>query len=193
MMFSINITITTTTLFHLFGINFVTLFTFQPCCQLLHTQSCVLPLVHLKASMASLSFPTHLSGSLSNWKKEIWKFWKSTDDRNDSCENGSSQEIFYSTCNEFGYHKCAICLEQVTGFGVLRKETLRPHSYKVKGSFGYVDPEYILTRIYTTKSDVYCFGVLLFELIAGRTPKAGLLEYVELVRSSRFNNYLCFI
>ncbi|RWR93505.1 Protein kinase domain-containing protein [Cinnamomum micranthum f. kanehirae] len=69
---------------------------------------------------------------------------------------------------------------RVTGFGVSRKETLRPHSYKVKGSFGYVDPEYILTRIYTTKSDVFSFGVLLFELIAGRTPKAGLLEYVEL-------------
>lgn len=81
----------------------------------------------------------------------------------------------------------------MTGFGVSRKEILQPHSYKVKGSFGYVDPEYILTRIYTTKSDVFSFGVLLFELIAGRTPKAGLLEYVELVRSSRFNNYLCFI
>eukprot|EP00268_Persea_americana_P068035 TRINITY_DN9428_c0_g1_i5.p1 TRINITY_DN9428_c0_g1~~TRINITY_DN9428_c0_g1_i5.p1 ORF type:complete len:112 (+),score=18.78 TRINITY_DN9428_c0_g1_i5:1-336(+) len=78
----------------------------------------------------------------------------------------------------------ASCLEYlhhgVTGFGVLRKETLRPHSYKVKGNFGYVDPEYILTRIYTTKSNVFSFRVLLFELIAGRTPKAGLLEYVEL-------------
>lgn len=77
----------------------------------------------------------------------------------------------------------------MTGFGVSRKETLRPHSYKVKGSFGYVDPEYIVTRIYTTKSDVYSFGVLLFELIAGRHPKAGLLEYVELVRSSTSDNF----
>ncbi|KAG7031386.1 Calcium/calmodulin-regulated receptor-like kinase 1, partial [Cucurbita argyrosperma subsp. argyrosperma] len=30
------------------------------------------------------------------------------------------------------------------------------------------------------KSDVYSFGVLLFEIIAGRNPQQGLMEYVEL-------------
>ncbi|KAJ8622253.1 hypothetical protein MRB53_030782 [Persea americana] len=88
----------------------------------------------------------------------------------------------YSTSSASGHQvfKFIVGLIDVTGFGVSRKEILRPHSYKVKGNFGYVDPEYILTRIYTTKSNVFSFRVLLFELIAGRTPKAGLLEYVEL-------------
>lgn len=31
---------------------------------------------------------------------------------------------------------------------------------------------------------MYSYGVLLFELIAGRNPQQGLMEYVELVRAS---------
>lgn len=67
----------------------------------------------------------------------------------------------------------------VADFGLSREEMVH-RSAPIRGTYGYLDPEYVSSRSFTKKSDVYSFGVLLFELIAGRTPQQGLLEYVEL-------------
>ncbi|XP_020102649.1 calcium/calmodulin-regulated receptor-like kinase 1 [Ananas comosus] len=69
---------------------------------------------------------------------------------------------------------------RVADFGLSREEMVSNHVSHIRGTFGYLDPEYVSSRSFTKKSDVYSFGVLLFELITGRNPQQGLMEYVEL-------------
>ncbi|KAA8543780.1 hypothetical protein F0562_022043 [Nyssa sinensis] len=76
---------------------------------------------------------------------------------------------------------------KVADFGFARLASEDPGathiSTQIKGTAGYLDPEYLRTYQLTDKSDVYSFGVLLVEMVTGRHPiesKRSLNERVTI-------------
>lgn len=71
---------------------------------------------------------------------------------------------------------------KVSDFGCSMIISAEENLQAVKGTMGYIDPEYLLNFELTDKSDVYSFGVVLLELLTRRMP---------LYRNIRRALYLC--
>ncbi|KAL1338270.1 hypothetical protein HN51_032951 [Arachis hypogaea] len=69
---------------------------------------------------------------------------------------------------------------KVADFGLSKEEVFDGRNSGLKGTYGYMDPAYISTSKLTMKSDIYSFGVIIFELITAIHPHQNLMEYINL-------------
>nr|GEX33430.1 G-type lectin S-receptor-like serine/threonine-protein kinase At4g27290 isoform X2 [Tanacetum cinerariifolium] len=60
---------------------------------------------------------------------------------------------------------------RISDFGLARSmegSYTSANTKRVMGTYGYMAPEYAIDRIYSTKSDVFSFGVLVLEIVSGK-------------------------
>ncbi|XP_057728527.1 G-type lectin S-receptor-like serine/threonine-protein kinase SD1-1 isoform X2 [Arachis stenosperma] len=59
---------------------------------------------------------------------------------------------------------------KISDFGLARSfggNETKANTRHVVGTYGYLSPEYIIDGVYSTKSDVFSFGVLVLEIVSG--------------------------
>ncbi|XP_059287294.1 cysteine-rich receptor-like protein kinase 5 [Lycium ferocissimum] len=76
---------------------------------------------------------------------------------------------------------------KISDFGMARmckEDEVEANTDRIVGTLGYIPPEYVEQGIYSTKSDVFSFGVLLLRIISGKkntclhgSEQLNLLEY----------------
>ena len=69
---------------------------------------------------------------------------------------------------------------KVSDFGFSKEEVFDGRNSGLKGTYGYMDPAYISSSKFTVKSDIYSFGIIIFELITAIHPHQNLMEYIHL-------------
>ncbi|KAL8152580.1 hypothetical protein V2J09_010340 [Rumex salicifolius] len=91
---------------------------------------------------------------------------------------------------------------KISDFGMARifqKDEHEANTDRIVGTYGYVPPEYVNQGIYSTKYDVYSFGVMLLQIITGKrnnrlygdNENLNLLDYAyEMWREGRANELM---
>ncbi|CAL5088828.1 unnamed protein product [Urochloa decumbens] len=59
-------------------------------------------------------------------------------------------------------YRAKVCCSELSGSG---------HVVALRGTAGYIDPEYFQTSVLTAKSDVYSFGIILLEILSSHGPQ----------------------
>ncbi|XLU43667.1 hypothetical protein S245_038481, partial [Arachis hypogaea] len=63
---------------------------------------------------------------------------------------------------------------KISDFGIARSfvgNKSEANTRHIVGTYGYLPPEYIVGGLYSTKSDVCSFGVLILEIVSGKRNK----------------------
>ncbi|XP_021617070.1 G-type lectin S-receptor-like serine/threonine-protein kinase RKS1 isoform X2 [Manihot esculenta] len=68
---------------------------------------------------------------------------------------------------------------KISDFGlarILKRDQSQEKTNKIVGTFGYMSPEYVVFGKFSTKSDVFSFGIILLEIITGKKSNSFCQE-----------------